>query len=274
MNFVKIKKAEYLMESDEEALRLDIKTDADIVERQAIWAGIKLGMHVADIGCGSGKTTAVLHSLVQPGGDVVGVDNSQKRIEYAKDHYSSRGIKFLCEDILNPFEDIGAFDFVWVRFFLEYYRSNSFDIIKNISNIVKPGGILYLIDLDYNCLNHYSIPPRLDRTLFNLIGVLEEKANFDPYVGRKLYSFLYDLGYQDIDVDVSAHHLIFGELNDTDAFNWLKKVEVATKKVDFQFEEYKGGYEEFLSEFNSFFANPRRFTYTPIISCKGRKPVK
>jgi hypothetical protein len=34
----------YLMESDEETLRLDMKTDGKTVEYQALWAGIKPGM--------------------------------------------------------------------------------------------------------------------------------------------------------------------------------------------------------------------------------------
>ena len=264
---------EYLMENDEEALRLDIKTDTGVVEKQALWAGIEIGMRVADIGCGSGKTTSILHTLVQPGGEVVGVDGSKKRIEYAKERYGVKRIGFKCQDIPEPLNDLGVFDFVWVRFLLEYYRSNSLDIVKNISAIVKPGGILCLIDLDYNCLNHFGLSPRLERTIFAIMKYLEEKSNFDPYVGRKLYSFLYDLGYQDIDADVASHHLIFGELKDIDAFNWMKKFEVISKKIHFNYEEYEGGYEEFLGEFNRFFVNPRRFTYTPVICCRGRKPM-
>ena len=58
----------YLMENDQEALRLDVKTDADAVERQALWAGIQPGMRVADLGCGAGKTTFHLNRLAQPGG--------------------------------------------------------------------------------------------------------------------------------------------------------------------------------------------------------------
>ena len=165
------------------------------------------------------------------------------------------------------------FDFVWARFLLEYYRSNSLDIVKNLSDIVKSKGILCLIDLDYNCLSHYGLSQKLERTILDIINQLKEKANFDPYMGRKLYSFLFDLGYQDIDVCVDTHHLIFGELNGPDAFNWMKKVEVATSKIDYQFEEYEGGYREFLVEFKSFFTNPRRFTYTPVIACRGLKPT-
>ena len=68
----------YLMENSEETLRLDLKTDAKIVEKQALWAGIKPGMRVADLGFGSGKTTLHLHKLVQPNGEVVGVDIAEK----------------------------------------------------------------------------------------------------------------------------------------------------------------------------------------------------
>jgi hypothetical protein len=38
----------------------------------------------------------------------------------------------------------------------------------------------------------------------------------------------------------------------------------------YQFKEYKGGYEEFVEEFMRFFSDPRRFSYTPLISIKGQ----
>ena len=53
----------YLMEGDQEALRLDVKTDAATTEKQALWAGLKPGMRVADLGCGAGKTTFHLNRL-------------------------------------------------------------------------------------------------------------------------------------------------------------------------------------------------------------------
>lgn len=262
----------YIMESDEESFRLDLKTDGKIVENQALWAGIKPGMRVADLGFGSGKTTFYLHKLVQPSGEVVGLDIAEERIKYAQRHYFEKGIEYICRDIRKPLEDLGMFDFIWVRFVLEYYRSESFDIVKNISDILKPGGIICLIDLDYNCLNHFGLSKKLKKTLHGLTKAMEKNADFDPYVGIKLYSFLYDLGYQDIDVSLAPHHLIFGKLNEIDAFNWTKKVEIAVKRLGYDFKEYKGGYEEFFEEFVRFFSDPRRFTYTPLISCRGCKP--
>ena len=168
--------------------------------------------------------------------------------------------------------DLGTFDFVWIRFVLEYYRSSYFKLVKKITDILKPGGIICLIDLDYNCLTHYGLPRRLEAALQGIRKKLEKKADFDPYVGRKLYSLLYDLEYRNIDVAMEAHHLIFGELNEIDEFNWTKKVEEGGQKSGYRFAEYQGGYDEFFQEFKETFTNPRRFTYTPVIICKGNKP--
>jgi ubiquinone/menaquinone biosynthesis C-methylase UbiE len=262
----------YLMESEDEALRLELKTDVELVKKQAKWAGIKPGMRIADIGCGPGITTSALHSLSQPDGQTIGVDFSKPRIEYARKHYNTKGIEHVLKDIRNPLDDLGLFDFVWVRFVLEYYLNNSFEIVKNLLKIVKPGGILCLVDLDHNCLSNHGIPERLNNTVNSIMHGLQTKANFDPYIGRKLYSYLYDLHFDQIIVDIYAHHNIYGELSKNDEYNFLKKVEVAPNKINFEFDDYRGGYKEFLKEAETSFKNPRRFTYTPIILCKGVKP--
>jgi len=264
---------DYLMESDEEALRLDMKTEEGVVRKQALWAGLRQGMKVADVCCGSGKTTSVFHAIVGPEGTAVGIDGSMQRVGFAADRYGTEGVQFLCKNIKEPLDDLGLFDFVWLRFVLEYFRSDAFEIVQNVSRIVKPGGIICLIDLDHNCLNHYGLSARLEKTLSDIVSTLEEKANFDPYAGRKLYSHLYRLGYGDIMVDVGAHHLITGELKESDAYNWFKKVEVTAPKMNYRFPYYPGGYDEFILDFKKFFVDPGRFTYTPVISCRGVKPI-
>ena len=259
------------MEHDEEAIRLDLKTDGHSITRQALWAGIQPGMRVADIGCGSGKTTSYLHELIQPGGKMVGVDASESRISHAMEKYGANGIEFVCKNFYKPLDSLGKFDFVWVRFVLEYHRAMSYEIVKNLTRLLRPGGTLCLVDLDYNCLSHFGLSARLENSINAIMGTLEKAHDFDPYIGRKLYAYMYDLGYRDIKVEVDTHHLIYGELNEVDAYNWTKKVEIAAKNSGYRFDEYAGGYDEFVKEFKSFFYDPRRFTYTPIISCRGYK---
>ncbi len=265
---------DYLMESDEEALRLDVKTDPEVIEKQALWAGLKPGMRVADIGCGSGKTTFYLHKLAQPGGQTIGIDGSDQRLKYAREHHRCDGIEYVCKDISDSLDDLGTFDFIWMRFILEYFRSKSFDIVKTVARILKPGGILCLIDLDCNCLRFFGFGERLEKAVYGIMAALETNADFDPYVGAKLYTYLYDLGFQEINVRVDAHNLTFGELTESAAFNGRKKVEVAAKNSGYSFEDYPGGFEEFFEEFKHAFANPRRFMYSPLVSCAGRKPLK
>lgn len=259
------------MESDEESLRLDLKTDPKAIKRQAKWAGLKSGMRVADLGCGPGKTSFCLNEIAQPRGTTVGVDISKQRVNYAKSNYQASGLTFVQGDIREPMESLGRFDFIWIRFVLEHYLNSSFEIVNRCISLLDAGGIACLIDLDHNCLNHYGLPNRLEKSLFGVMNNLEENSDFDPYVGRKLFSFLYDLKFIDIDVTMESHHVIFGELTEVDAYNWRKKVGIAAKKSGYLFEDYKSGYDGFLQEFNDFFSNPRRFTYTPIICVRGCK---
>src|SRR5210317_777864 len=125
---------EYIMESPDETLRLDLKANPDILKKHAIWAGIKPGMRVADLGCGPGKTTFYLNKLVAPNGSAVGIDISKQRIDYAQAHYKDVGLEFLLGDIRKPLNHIYSFDFIWIRFVLEHFKKNSFEIVKNISS--------------------------------------------------------------------------------------------------------------------------------------------
>ncbi|MDA3941564.1 MAG: class I SAM-dependent methyltransferase [Spirochaetia bacterium] len=250
---------------------MNMKTDFARLEYQATWAGLKEGMRVADIGCGSGITSSFLKQIVGESGHVTGIDGSDTRILHARENYGKEKIEFVNLDINDSLIDLGDFDFIWVRFFLEYHRKNSFAIVKELTKLLQPGGIICLVDLDHNCLNHFGLSRRLESAMINISDIIEKNGDFDPYIGRKLYSYLYDLGFKKINVEMKAHHLIYGELSQVDKYNWLKKIDVAAKKSGYRFEEYSNGYEGFLDEFKTFFTDPRRFTYTPIISCRGIK---
>ena len=262
------------MENLEEVLRLEIKTDPEAVRNQALWCGLKPGLRVMDAGCGPGKVTSIIHEMIQPGGHILGLDYSEERIQHAEKKYGRKpGIKFQVHDLREPFADMGQFDLIWARFMLEYNLEESHDIVKHLSDYLKPGGYLCLLDLDQNCLNHYEMPKEMESLIIKIIKKLEQKYNFDPYVGKKLYAYLYDLGFEDIKVNLTAHHLIYGEAKEKDAFNWLKKMEVVSEKTKALFKKYPRNYGGFKKDFKNYFNDPRRFIYTPMILCKGRKPL-
>ena len=112
-----------------------------------------------------------------------------------------------------------------------------------------------------------------------MVAVVWEKQRrysmkwFSLAAGRKLYSFLYDNSFENIDVELMAHNLIFGEIKEKDKFNWYKKIEIAAKKAEKLINSYPGGYRQFSEDFKKYFNNPRRFTYTPLLLCKGIRPL-
>ena len=265
---------EYLMESEEETIRLEVKTDPEALRKQAIWCGVKPGMRVLDVACGPGKTTSLLHDMIQPGGSIVGIDFSEERINYAKDNYGKKdSIEFHVRDLRRPLEDLGEFDLVWVRFVLEYYRKEALDIVGNLKKAVKPGGVLCLLDLDYNCLTHYGLSDKMEEILPKIMKYIDEKYNFDTFIGRKLYSFLYDNGFKNIEVELIAHNLFYGNIDDKDIYNLSKKIEIAAQKANDILQEYEGGYAKFKQDINDFFNDKRRFSYSPLILSKGIKPI-
>ena len=262
------------MEHDKETDRLERKTDPESIREQARWCGIKPGQRLLDLGCGPGKTTAILRDMVQPGGTVLGLDASEDRIAHARRHYGNReGIQFAVHDLRKPLDRFGLFDAVWVRFVLEYFHRENREVVQRIYESLRPGGFLYLIDLDHNFLSHYEMPPAMAALLPIISRRLEEHYNFDAYAGRKLYSHLYDLGFEEIDVQVTANHTVFGEIGDIDSYNWTSKLEVMVPLVGDLLESYPGGSQGFVDDCRRFFHDPRRFSYNPLIMCKGRKPT-
>ena len=260
----------YLMENDEEIQRLELKTDTAVVERTALAAGLVPGMRVVDLCCGPGVTTGILSRLTGDSGSAVGIDFSEQRLAHARQSHGNPTTTFVHRDVRRPLGDLGPFDFAWVRFALEYFQAEAFDIVSHLAEVMAPGGVVCLVDLDHNCLNHYGLSQRLEQALVSAVNQMESRENFDPYAGRKLYSHLQRLGFVDIAAQAGAHHLIYGPLKTVDEYNWTRKIEVMVKNSSVDLPGYASP-QEFLDDFLTFFRNPGRFTYTPVITCWGKK---
>src|SRR5262249_25950443 len=83
-------------------------------------AGLRPGMHVADLGCGVGTVTGLLAELVGPAGQVVGVDASGAQLPQAREHLNGGGANTRFVQASAPATGLpaGAFDLVYCRFLL------------------------------------------------------------------------------------------------------------------------------------------------------------
>ena len=262
------------MENPNESIRLDTKTDPESVRRRAHWCGVRPGMRILDVGCGSGKTASLLYEMVQPAGQVVGIDLSADRIGYACKNFGNRdGLEFQVRDFTGSLKDLGRFDIIWVQFVLEYFRKEADAIVENLTASLKRDGHLCLLDLDHNCMNHHPLTETMHGLINDIIRKLESGHNFDPFAGRKLHAHLYDHQYRNIQVTIMPHGLVYGDLLPRDQLNWHLKMAVVSQKAKGLFSNYPGGMDAAVADFSKFFEDPRRFSYNLLIMAKGKKPV-
>lgn len=106
-------------------------------------SGLKSGMNVLDIGCGSGVMTCWLAEQVGKDGAVVGIENNLNQLNAAKKRAADAGIHNatfkLCSaydiDTLNE-----KFDLIYCRFLLHHLH-NPMKAIEVIYQSLKPNGV-------------------------------------------------------------------------------------------------------------------------------------
>jgi ubiquinone/menaquinone biosynthesis C-methylase UbiE len=127
-----------------------------ITERVLRDAGIVPGMRVLDVGCGTGQVSALAAELVGPGGLVVGIDRAPAVLDTAARHLRALGLdnaRFVSADAarvtlgeLAPGAHPAPFDAVVGRFVLMYV-ADAGAVLRHLSTLVRPGGVLAFAEL-------------------------------------------------------------------------------------------------------------------------------
>lgn len=167
--------------------------------------GLQLGMHVLDIGCGTGAHLQLFENWVAPDGCVVGLDLEADEIAVAADLNAgpvARGTVMVREGDLRqlPFDD-GSFDVAWMSAVLHHHDKPT-HALTEMARVVKPGGMVAVLDGDsdgsFPCL---PWPPEFEHTLRAAsLGAQREQFGgtlpyfFNGYIGRQLPGLLSDAG--------------------------------------------------------------------------------
>ncbi|MEL7357168.1 MAG: methyltransferase domain-containing protein [Cyanobacteria bacterium J06634_6] len=183
---------------------------------QQIWSslGIGTGKRVLDVGCGSGVITQELAKRVYPG-EVTGIDISQELIERSERAYTIglqhpdnpetedlyRNVEFQQGEVTSlPFPE-ATFDFVYARLLFQHL-SNPIEALSSIHRVLKPGGLLCVLDVDKAWTGMYPEPessPALEQALIKK----QIAQGGDPWVGRKLGHYLKSTNFSQVKTDIS-----------------------------------------------------------------------
>ena len=122
---------------------------------------------IVDVGCGTG--TDALNLFQQSNANIIGIDHDCSFITKAKKRIEGKKIEFICceaEQIPLPSQSIDK-----VRFDRVFQHiPNQKDVLAETSRILKPGGIIQIIDTNYLGFKLFMKDEKLEEKLINLIA--------------------------------------------------------------------------------------------------------
>ena len=194
------------IEKTKEIERLRSKASSLLAIDQKNWqkAQLGVGMKVLDLGCGSGIVSCAMTKKVGSG-EVIGLDSSETLLQQAQQFKAAEGLGNItfCQgnayDINFPDE---TFDFVYSRFLFQHL-SDPPKVTKQIHRILKPDGIICVLDVDESWFTLYPEPDSFSR-LRKAIVTIQQSQGGDPFVGRKLGSYLHTTGFRQVKTSINT----------------------------------------------------------------------
>jgi SAM-dependent methyltransferase len=179
--------------------------------RILLQAGIRPGMHAADLGCGVGATTRTLAEMVGPSGAVTGVDVSAAQLEQGRNLCKAEGIAnatFAQASATSTSLPRNSFDLVYCRFLLLHLVDPAAGL-REMFELLKPGGVLVVEDGDLTSAG--SSPPSSLHWFADLFGRLGPTRGLDYALANRLYHLVKAAGFPDPDIEIHQPAIARGE---------------------------------------------------------------
>ncbi|MFI0355127.1 methyltransferase domain-containing protein [Actinomadura sp. 9N407] len=189
--------------SDAEIARYHQMAEAAREDEHALWeaAGIRPGARIADVGCGPGAITIVLAELVGESGDVHGVDRDETALATARELAARSGLsntRFLAGPVDATGLPPAAFDVVMMRHVLAHNGGREQAIVDHLATLARPGGTVYLVDVDADRLQIKPVIPELEDLNAAYLALHARRGN-DLSVGRRLPRLLAAAGLEAVE---------------------------------------------------------------------------
>ena len=263
--------ADYIMEDPREAMRLELKVDPRAWVQKYLAPRIRAGAELLSVGCGPGvilREACALDRSIR----ATGLDISEERVQEAKQRNRENAqANFVRGDAQAMDFASNSFDLVYSRMLLEYLK-NKEQAIGEMVRVCRPGGTLLLQDLDGQLLWHYPEDAVMQQNSEKVVAALAA-TGFDPFVGRKLFSFAQKAGLQHIDVQVESYHLIAGVVGPEILKQWELKLEIAAPQLKKVLGSETAA-KEHAKRFLEYLRRPDTLTYSTVFTVSGKKPLQ
>ncbi len=166
-------------------------------------AGLRPGMKVLEIGCGTGHMAVELARVVGKDGIVFAVDKSLDQLKVAKKTAEEAGVnniefaQFDLESDLPRYQN--QFDFIYGRWVIEFTQNASERVFAELFQTLKSGGILTYESVDMNDTGVFTYPDLTMTHTYSKIGYKLFSSNNMPLdFIKRTYFLLKELGAKNI----------------------------------------------------------------------------
>lgn len=127
-------------------------------------AGIGPGAVVADVGCGPAAISVVLARAVQPAGHVIGVERDPAALAAGQGMVAGSGldnVELRAGSATDTGIGPGTVDVAMCRHVLAHNGPDEQRIVDHLARICRPGGVVYLVDVDATAIRMIDTDPDL-----------------------------------------------------------------------------------------------------------------
>jgi ubiquinone/menaquinone biosynthesis C-methylase UbiE len=168
---------------------------APITERLFREAGIGPGQRVLDLGSGVGDVALLLARIVEPSGEVVGIERDAGSIARANARVAEAGLRnvsFIQTDV-NQIVSDQPFDAAVGRFILMFLPDPA-SVLRSLYKLVRPGGVLAFQEPSWD--SYLALGARLPLWSTVLTSIHETllRSGVNPEMGPALYPIFQEVG--------------------------------------------------------------------------------
>jgi ubiquinone/menaquinone biosynthesis C-methylase UbiE len=155
-------------------------------------AGIRTGAALADVGCGPAALSVHLAQLVGPSGRVVAIEPDERSRATAAAVIEAAGtsnVQLQAGTASDTGLEPASMDVVMMRHVLAHNGGREQEFVDHLATRVRPGGTVYLVDVDLTAVHILDSDPDLGDLLQKYVAFHRERGN-DPRVGMRLAQML------------------------------------------------------------------------------------